>query len=440
MLSSPAGAPPVDAHGQSAYRGALRDILARSRPADPGQREPEYERRQERTRVLLAALGDPQLTYPLVHIAGTNGKGTTAALISGAMTAAGSRVGLFTSPHLHTMRERIRLDMQPIAEATFTEVHRRARAAAEGVERAGYGSVSTLEMLTAMALLHFAAVDASLVVVEAFVGGRDDITNVVSPAVSVITNISLDHVGALGPSLAAIAAAKAGIIKPGIPVVVGPQPPEALDVLRAAAVRCQAPLRRVRAARLARSTAEENRAVARITLRELARQGHRTPPSRLARAAWERLPWPARGEWFHRNGVHILVDGAHCPWALRRLVAELRRHKGRWGRVLIVFGGQRGHDAIANAVELLPLAPACLFVAASRHPRAVPREELAEILRGSPPLVGSLAPPHDTVAASLAAAIETADPGNLVVATGSIAVAAEAREHLLPELAVDPPA
>ena len=171
-------------------------------------------------RILLQQLGNPHLAVPTIHVAGTNGKGSTAAMIASILERAGLRVGLFTSPHLHAMVERIRLGLTPIGRAQFASLFAQVWPAAQAVAHhpafsGPGGQVTTLELLTAMALHHFREAGAAYQVVEAFVGGRDDITNIVQPVLSVITNISRDHIPALGTTLLDIARAKAGIIKPG---------------------------------------------------------------------------------------------------------------------------------------------------------------------------------------------------------------------------------
>jgi imidazole glycerol phosphate synthase glutamine amidotransferase subunit len=165
----------------------------------------------ERVRHLLSLLGEPQRSFASVHIAGSKGKGSTAAMAESMLRAAGYRTGLYTSPHLHTFRERMRLDGALIPEAEVVRLVQQVRPLADQIPE-----ITTFEVMTAMALAWFAQNEAEWVVLEVGLGGRLDATNVVVPAVAVITSISLDHVAILGDTLAQIAAEKAGIIKPGV--------------------------------------------------------------------------------------------------------------------------------------------------------------------------------------------------------------------------------
>jgi dihydrofolate synthase/folylpolyglutamate synthase len=183
----------------------------------------------DRIRRLLAALGDPQLRYPSVLIAGTNGKGSTAAMVERALRAAGYRTGLYTQPHLHTLRERVRIDGAPTGPDAFAFTMADVRAALEGDAR---HPTTAYEAMTALALQAFARERVEVAVLEVGLGGRLDATNAVEAAVSAITPISLDHTEVLGDTVAALAREKADIIKNGRPAVSAPQAPEAMAVLR----------------------------------------------------------------------------------------------------------------------------------------------------------------------------------------------------------------
>src|SRR5512135_2734021 len=184
-------------------------------------------------RALLAALGDPERRFAAVLIAGTNGKGSTAATLESILRAAGHRTGLYTSPHLIRVNERIRVGGEEIADGDFARVHQRVEQAAHKLVAAGDlpWHPSFFEMLTAMAFEHFAEAGVELAVLEVGMGGRLDATNVVEPRLSVITDIALDHQKFLGSTLSEIAREKAGIIRPGGVVITLPQHPEANDVL-----------------------------------------------------------------------------------------------------------------------------------------------------------------------------------------------------------------
>ena len=201
----------------------------------------DYERRRsvpytetawnlDRARRVLAALGNPHERLRFVHVAGSKGKGSTAANVESILRASGFRTGFYTSPHLHTFRERIRIDGQLIDRADVVRLLAECKSAVEAVP-----AITTFEIITVLALLHFAQQQVDWVVLEVGLGGRLDATNVVTPAVSVITPISYEHTALLGNTLDLIAREKAGIIKPGVPVVVAPQHDEALAAIQAVA-------------------------------------------------------------------------------------------------------------------------------------------------------------------------------------------------------------
>ena len=186
---------------------------------------------------LLAAMDNPHTRFPVVHIAGTKGKGSTAALVESCLRSAGYRTGLYTSPHLHTFCERIQVNGEPISREDVVALVEEIRPLVERVP-----GVTTFEAITAMGLVTFWRRDVEIAVIEVGLGGRLDATNVVTPEVSVITSLSLDHTYLLGETLAEIAGEKAGIIKPGVPVVSAPQRDEAAGVLEAISRERQAPL------------------------------------------------------------------------------------------------------------------------------------------------------------------------------------------------------
>lgn len=189
----------------------------------------------ERIAELLRRLGDPQRRFRSVHIAGSNGKGSTAAYLAAALQYAGLRVGLFTSPHLERYNERIRVDGEPISDEALDALVERVRPLAAAVAES-HGAPTEFEVGTAIAFAHFASEAVDVAVIETGLGGRLDATNVIDPLLVVITPITLDHTEMLGSSVRAVAGEKAGIIKGGRPVVIAPQPVEALDVLHARAM------------------------------------------------------------------------------------------------------------------------------------------------------------------------------------------------------------
>ena len=440
-----------------AYEAASARLLSLTDLRRASAQGDRRRHRAARMRALLQRLDNPHLAVPTIHVAGTNGKGSTAAMIASILSSAGLRVGLFTSPHLHSLVERIRLGLTPISRAQFAARFAQVWPAAQAV-----AGVTTLELLTAMGLHHFREVGAAYQVVEAFVGGRDDTTNIVQPVLSVITNISRDHVPALGTTLLDIAHAKAGIIKPGIPVVTAPQQPAVLTVLNRAARRQQADLEAVAGAPPAPESAANPLAQPHQELRWRGRHGEyrvalalrgtvQRENAALAIAAAERLrelgapltaaairrglaqvAWPARFEVLQRQPLPVVADGAHCPRAMALLADELRLVRPR-PRLRALVGGQLGHDPVATLRLLQPLA-ATVTAVRSRHPRAMPAAELAAALQASGIAARASELP---VADTLRQLLSSAGGDDLVLATGSLAVAAEAREALRPAIEAD---
>ena len=441
--------------------------------APPGERN---RFRAQRMRALLRRLHDPHLAVPTIHVAGTNGKGSTAAMLAAILHGAGLRAGLFTSPHLHSVVERIRIGPAPITRQQFAGLFAHVWPAAQAVARdpalpGERGAVTTLELLTAMAFHFFRESGVAYQVVEAFVGGRHDTTNVVQPALSVITNISRDHVPALGTTLRDIAHAKAGIIKPGVPVVVAPQRPAVHALLAREAAIAGSPLEavarppepphapaledshqelcwrgrhgRYRVALPLRGLAQrENAAVAITAAERLVDQGAPLTPGAICRGLGS-VSWPGRLELVCRTPVPVLVDGAHCARAMDCLVAELRRLRPAGGstartpspgpRITALIGCQRGHQAEATFRRLRATAES-IVVVQSRHPRSMAADKLATALTaaGIPARASSL-----SVGGALRQLMAGAGAEHLLLATGSLSVAAEVREELLPAVSAD---
>ena len=315
----------------------------------------------ENTRRLLAACGQPQEKLRFLHVAGTNGKGSTCAMMDSILRAAGYRTALYTSPHLVDFRERLRVDGQMIPESSVAEGLTLLRDASEGWEQAP----TFFELATVLAAWWFAREEAEFVVWETGMGGRLDATNAVTPLVSVIMPVGLDHQAWLGETISLIAAEKAGIIKPGVPVVSAPQAGEVRAVLEAKAVEVGAQVGFVSApweagpVGLAGAHQRWNAAVAIAALRVAGVEvGEEAIRSGLAR-----VKWPGR---FQRAGAALVVDGAHNPSATEVLVATWREVFGNV-KARLVFGVLSDKDAsallhvlraIADEVWLVPVAGA----------------------------------------------------------------------------------
>ncbi len=416
----------------------------------------------DRVRHLLALLGEPQRSFGSVHIAGSKGKGSTAAMAESMLRAAGYRTGLFTSPHLHTFRERIRLDGDLISEGEVVHLVQQVRPLADQIS-----GITTFEVMTAMALAWFAQNEADWVVLEVGLGGRLDATNVVLPAVAVITPISLDHMAILGETLARIAGEKAGIVKPGVPVVSAPQPAEALQVIEDTCARREAPLTLVGrdwiwerlepepGAGAASLEGQRFRMRARgpgqvdpgldpggqwldslwipllgefqlVNATTAVAALHQVPSLQeqlseaIIRAGLRSVYWPGRFEILGKRPL-VVVDSAHNGDSAKRLMAALRSYL-RFERLTVVLGASADHVTSELLTAFLGGADRAI-VTRSRHPRAAQ----PGWIRDRAAALGFTLETSEDVPRALASALSRAEAADLVLCTGSVFVAAEAR-------------
>ncbi len=467
----------------------------------------------DRITSLLRVLDNPHQRFPSVHIAGSKGKGSTAATVESILRSAGIRTGLYTQPHLHTFRERVRINNVPVAITTFTRLVERIAAAA-GIlqsEQPHLGQPTTYELATCLGFLCFAEAAVDMAIVEVGLGGRLDATNVLAPCVSVITSISLEHTAILGNTLSAIAREKAGIVKQDGLLVHAPNSQSVIDVFQEVCAercarlivadpdRCEilaADMASAAAAvaggcvtgnsitaptesgaanpptseRLANGTRREtatddlpasscaqpaqvcriwalgkertvrfpllgrhqrlNLSVALAVIDELVAQGTSLSVDEVC-SGIESVVWPGRFEQLSASPL-IIADGAHTPDALVHLRETLAEHyPGR--SISCVLGVNRDKDAGLLLDALLPSIDG-LIVTKSRHPRAQEPQEVAAVAAGRVPTL---------VAASVAQAIsyglDNMAGDGILCATGSLFVAAEAREALGLAAAIDPP-
>lgn len=407
-----------------------------------------------RPKRLLDKMGSPYQDFPAIHIAGTKGKGSVSAMCAFALRAAGLRVGLYTSPHLIDFRERIRIltpnDKQGlIPEAAFVSIIDQLRPVI-----ADFPEITWFEVVTAVAFQHFSNEQVDIAVVEVGLGGRLDATNILSPLVSVITSLSLDHTQFLGNTLAQIAFEKGGIIKPGIPVIVAPQPQEASEKLRQIAVERGAPIaflaenwqvenmqpqsgsqlpqihfNRMPANSIIQTDAPveiallgahqiENGVVAIATLSEIADQFPALTETAV-RQGLRQVEWngrlqilnPANDAW-----PTILVDCAHNPDSAQKLVDALT-HLFTYERLWLVLGAPADKDVAGMLQLLLPMTHKAIFTTAN-HPRSISPESLVEMAKASG--YESVAVPE--IGAAVKTAVALANPGDIVCITGSIIV------------------
>ncbi|MCZ2113818.1 MAG: bifunctional folylpolyglutamate synthase/dihydrofolate synthase [Anaerolineae bacterium] len=415
----------------------------------------------DRPRRLLALLGSPQDRYPTIHIAGTKGKGSVAAMCATSLRAAGLRVGLYTSPHLRDFRERIRV-LTPddpdglIPEESFITYIDLLRPYIEQ-----FPGITWFEIVTSMAFLYFADSNLDVAVIEVGLGGRLDATNVLMPEVSVITSLSLDHTQLLGDTLSQIAFEKGGIIKPGVPVVSAPQKPEALDKLLEISAERDAPITVIGRDWHYESIHEQANQHDRRRLTILdgpdpgfipsgtqftigLAGGHQVENAAVALAALEkvhgRFPelnvlamqtglaavhWDGRLQVLQEGSDRptVLLDSAHNDDSAMRLVAALKEDF-RYRRLILIFGAPADKNVAGMLSRLTPLADE-IITTTSNHPRSATPEQLADMVR---------ALDHDalithSVAEAVTVALDIAGPEDMILATGSIIVVGDLLNH-----------
>lgn len=388
------------------------------------------------------ALGHPQDRVPVVHVAGTNGKGSVAAMIEAILRAAGWRTGLYTSPHLVRLGERIQVNRAPLRTpelaAAVAELRPLvSRLVAEAGEPA---QPSYFEFMTALAFWHFAQARCDIALVEVGVGGRLDATNIVNPEVSVITSIGLDHCELLGDTLTAIAREKAGIVKRGRPVVLGRLPGEAEAVVRAIAAARQAPVTGVRTAfphaadlpptNLPGAYQRLNAGTASLAARALGARWRVTDAviaRGLAAVAWEGRWQPTRV-----GGRTVIVDSSHNAEGAEALDRNLAALLAEARRAPIVVVGVLGEARARPLLEVICRHAAAIHLVVPRQSRACTHDELMRLLPkgcGIPvhrSSVGEVFPASN-------ACLPGAAPEATVVVTGSIYLAGEVLARIEPE-------
>jgi dihydrofolate synthase/folylpolyglutamate synthase len=409
-----------------------------------------------RERALLAALGNPQRAYTITHIAGTKGKGSTSAMLAAILHAADIQTGLYTQPHLHTWHERIRLNEQTITEAEALQALPALQTALARLGAAP-GSYLSYEVVTALALLLFRKAHVEHAVIEVGVGGRLDATNVVEPAVTVITSISYDHMAFLGSTLTAIAREKGGIIKPGVPLVCSAQAPEAVNVLRRICAERGSPLLRVGPAGTAGCAytyqplgAESDRqwgdvqtptgpyrhlelrllgthqlenATAAIAAAEQLQQAGYSIDEAAIRQGLQAVNWPGRMQVVGRI-PWVVIDSAHNADSFARLFAALRRHFP-FKRLVLVIGVLADKDLAGIVSEIEQAGVDEVFVTAIDHPRSAQPDSIAKLLEARLPPLLDIHTCTDSASALLEAQA-AADPLDLICVAGSVALAGEA--------------
>jgi dihydrofolate synthase/folylpolyglutamate synthase len=411
----------------------------------------------ENIRHLLARLGDPQNAFPSVQIAGTNGKGSTAAMLDSICRAARLRAGLYTSPHLVSITERVRVGGREIERDEFARCATVVRAASEDVERASGALPTFFEQVTALALVAFRAARVPVAILETGLGGRLDATTAAQAATVAVTPVALDHQEYLGDTLAEIAAEKAAIIRPGVRAVVAPQEREAEEIILRRSRECGVKPRLVSTdasevegmcgdggrLRIRLQTERDtyagvclalrgrhqltNAAVAVALAETLAEQGFRISREHII-AGLEHAEHAGRLELDARRDPPLLFDGAHNAAGARALRAYLDEFA--CGRVTLVFGAMRDKPLAEIGAILFPAAER-LILTEPRSPRAA---SVAELVR---------AVPADTSSTSIALAPSSRDaltiarahtkPADLICVTGSLYLVGEIKSLLADE-------
>jgi len=396
---------------------------------------------------LLHRLGDPHLAAKTIHIAGTKGKGSVAAMIAQVLWASGYKTGLYTSPHLHTVRERIRIDGNLISPSEFAALVTENKPYFEAINHDPvFRQLTFFEVLTALAFAYFKQKQADFQVLEVGLGGRFDATNVAKPEVCIITSISLDHTGVLGNSLDKIAYEKAGIIKPDCWVVTSPQPEEVIQVINDICRQRGAKLVQVGKDVIWRKIASnfhhqsftveggmgnhrltipllgdfqaENAATAVASLEVLASQGFAISTEDIAKGLAQ-VKWTGRFQILNHQPV-ILVDGAHNVASVRKLVESIKGYFD-YDKIFLIIGTSCDKDISGIVKELISLSPQ-VTVTRSSHPRAASPSTIAsELARcGIKPKI------VESVPQALSQALSVASKRDLICITGSLFIVAEA--------------
>lgn len=427
-----------------AYARTLREIFAHvdySRSRQHPYNAETYN--LDRMWTLMRLLGDPQDAFPSIHIAGSKGKGSTSAMTSSILQAAGYRTGLYTSPHLHTFRERIRIDGAFIARERLIRLWEELKPVIARLPR-----TTTFEIITALAFMHFAHPPVDMAVIEVGLGGRLDATNVISPRACAITALSLEHTDLLGDNIVAIAGEKAGIIKPGAPVVTGPQPAEAMAVIERAAADAGTPLIRVGEdwrweirqitvdglrldiygpgstikGALVPLAGEHQAVNATIAVALVHALGDPRISEETIRQGLARTYWPGRLEILAQRPT-LLLDSAHNRDSATRLRNALRIFPHQ--RLILLFGASADKD-IAGMLATLGEEAEAIILTRSFHPRAADPHRLyatASDLFPNKPLYLT-----EDAASGLELALALAADEDLILVAGSIFIVAAVRE------------
>jgi len=435
------------------YEAAVRYLLSLGRELGAPTQAAAAKFDLDNITILAERLGRPDRAYPTVHIAGTNGKGSTAAFLESILRHAGFRTGLNTSPHLEKINERIRVNGEEISDEAFADTFTRIQALNEELLAAGKlrAHPTYFECVTAMAFEYFARARVDFGVFEVGLGGRLDATNILTPVVSIITRVDFDHENFLGHSLAEIAAEKAGILKRGVPLILAEQRPEALEVIRSRAKELGCPVIEAASSfRIEKQRMEKGCSRALVTeiesgwsmelapqlpgkfqvqnslnavaaARYLQKRGYRISDDAMAQGI-SQANWPGRLEKL-QPAPDVYLDGAHNPSAARELATFLQQHLvGR--KIWLVFGALRDKAVDEIAGVLFPLASEVIFTQ-PRTTRAISIAQLAEITSHHAAHFTVIQEPEP----ALEYALDRAAPQDAIVVAGSLYLVGQLRHY-----------
>ena len=406
-----------------------------------------------RTKALLRACGNPEKKLQSIQIVGTNGKGSTAAMLANILINNHYNTGLFTSPHLNKFTERIRISNQPVPDNQFADLVNKIWPKLKSVEsNHSLGSITTFEMLTAMAFLHFREMDVDFQIIEVGMGGRLDATNVLNPIVSVITRISLDHTETLGNTISAIAEEKAGIIKPKVPIIFAPQFPEAEKVFINKAKSLNSPLTNVKTniswkiteknslkqkikingelsnyiveTNLLGDHQADNAATSIAASETLLKMGVSIKPTSITNGL-QQINLKGRFQFIESNKIKFVLDGAHNPDSIQRLVFSFKKYFNP-KKVIVVFGCIHGHDYKNILINLSKLDP-LIIISKSRHPKSI---EPSDILKQFEFGYFDLDSVQTSVSNAIDKALTLATNEDIILVTGSFSIVGETLEKL----------
>ncbi len=435
------------------YDAAVRYLLSLGRELAAPTQAAAAKFDLENISVLAERLGRPDRAYPSAHIAGTNGKGSTAAFLESILRHAGFRTGLNTSPHLEKINERIRVSGEEISDAAFAEVLTRIQSITEELLATGKlrAHPTYFECVTAMAFEYFAQQRVEFGIFEVGLGGRLDATNILTPVVSIVTRIDFDHENFLGHSLREIAGEKAGIIKPAVPVILAEQRPETREVVLARAAELGCPvIETANVFRIERESMEEGCVRARVievasgwkidlapslpgrfqlqnalnavaAARLLSERGFRISDEDISEGVANTV-WPGRIEKL-QSQPDVYIDGAHNPSAARELATFWEENfAGR--RIYLLYGALRDKAVDEVAGLLFPRAAEVIFTE-PRTSRAISAVQLAEIAAHYAAQSSVIPDPEQ----ALDYALSKAAPGDAVFITGSLYLVGQLRQH-----------